>query len=287
VGPRLLALYRREPKRGVKGETPSVPPYLRHIGPYLAGIPLRRMQVGDETALLLCGPPDAPPAAFSLTLDGYTWFEGTFAGRLGCALFPLTVPERPGRHRVSIRLEDKAAELGEVVIKERVATLTPVEAGELTSTPFVWEGGIRLVGYQLTVGRGLKPLPTAPIAYRPGEEMRITMRWQSGEPTSTRLVFFIHLLGEVYNAEQGNFLWGQRDAEPLDGAYPSTAWQPGRKWEETWTVPIHPNAPPGVYQVEIGWYDPATGERLRLVEPKDLAGADYAILTTVQIVAER
>ena len=36
---------------------------------------------------------------------------------------------------------------------------------------------------------------------------------------------FTHVLGEVYNADAGNFLWGQQDNEPLNGTRPTSTWR--------------------------------------------------------------
>jgi len=48
-------------------------------------------------------------------------------------------------------------------------------------------------------------------------------------------------------------------------------------------VPILPSAPSGRYKLELGWYDMATGKRLPLVEPEDVAGADSIILAEIEV----
>ena len=270
VGSRLLTLYRREGDSSEGVGPLTTPAYARSFGDLTAGVPLRRVRVGDETALFACS---SSGERFVLYLDGRPWREGELP-RSGCALYPLTVPDSPGIHRIHIEAKGAELPLGRMAIAARreAVTPSPESAAELRPSPFVWEGNLRLLGYEIE-----------PEAVRPGGTVRVTMRWQAGGPTSTRLVFFVHLLGEVYNAEQGNFLWGQRDAEPLNGAYPSTAWRSGREWQEVWEVPVHPDAPPGRYKLEAGWYDPGTGARLPLAEPPSIAGADHVILGEIVV----
>jgi hypothetical protein len=55
---------------------------------------------------------------------------------------------------------------------------------------------------------------------------------------------------------------GTGDGLPLGGAFPTRLWQPGDRVLDEHVVPLPPDLPPGVYTVEIGWYDPTTGVRL-------------------------
>jgi len=267
VGPHTLTLYRKrdlERKPFISQEV--VPLFLNDLGRYKAGIPLHRMRTGDETALLVCG---SEPASLILSLGDFEWLSGDFKGSLGCELFPLVAPPLSGRYPVMLRIGEKGTVKLGVMELEKLPLPQTYGPGEMIRTSFEWEGGLRLLGYKLGEG-----------PYQPGGKFKLAMHWQAGRPEQVRLVLFVHVLGEVYNASQGNFLWGQRDAEP---ALPSTAWLPGQGWVEEWEVPILPSAPSGRYKLELGWYDMATGKRLPLVEPEDVAGADSIILAEIEV----
>ena len=72
---------------------------------------------------------------------------------------------------------------------------------------------------------------------------------------------------------------GYGDSEPGDGAYPTTGWLPGEYLADTHTVAVASEAPPGIYRLAIGLYDPVTGERLRMPD-----GADQVLLETPVVV---
>ena len=67
---------------------------------------------------------------------------------------------------------------------------------------------------------------------------------------------FTHLL------QPPDEIWAQEDDQPQDGQSPTSTWQPGQIIEDHYQLTLRPEAPPGVYQVEIGLYLSATGDRL-------------------------
>jgi hypothetical protein len=64
------------------------------------------------------------------------------------------------------------------------------------------------------------------------------------------------------------------DAEPVAGAYPTTAWRPGEVVADAYEIPLPAGLPPGDYTPLVIVYDPATGaERGRaLLAPVSLEG---------------
>jgi hypothetical protein len=54
----------------------------------------------------------------------------------------------------------------------------------------------------------------------------------------------------------------QVDRQPLDGVYPTSAWQPGQTIRDVYEFP----AADGGVKLEFGMYDAATGKRLMLAE---------------------
>ena len=124
---------------------------------------------------------------------------------------------------------------------------------------------IRLLGYELDSETAV-----------PGEPVYLTIYWQAQAPIPERYKVFTHLIGDVYNINSDNFLWGQQDNEPLNGRRPTTTWRTGEVILDRYAIPLDPQAPAGTYQIEIGLYDPATGVRLLLQ-----SGLDFVILDSV------
>jgi mannosyltransferase len=93
-----------------------------------------------------------------------------------------------------------------------------------------------------------------------GDIAAVTLFWQAERTPVGRYKVFLHVL------DGGNHIVGQRDAEPGGGAHLTTLWNPGEVVADNHGIPIHPATPPGVYRVEVGMYDPETGQRLTTPE---------------------
>ena len=94
----------------------------------------------------------------------------------------------------------------------------------------------------------------------PGETLTLTTVWQAQQPMTTDYTAFAHLVDE---AGQG---WAGDDHQPYQGLYPTSAWGAGEMVRETFSLTVPADAPPGLYHLQVGWYDAATGERLPVGE---------------------
>ena len=105
---------------------------------------------------------------------------------------------------------------------------------------------------------------------KPGDPLRITLYWQADEAIQEPADSFVHLLGTEFNPKTGNPLWGQQDKQ-LPGYHPVTQWTPSKIYRDSYEFPTDPDAPPGEYQLEIGWKQLTTGLRLKpeLTQPTD------------------
>lgn len=102
-----------------------------------------------------------------------------------------------------------------------------------------------LRGYSLT-----------PSQVRPGEELQLTLYWQALEEGGRDYTVFVHLL------DREGRIWDQADAQPLGGDYPTSFWGRGELIRDEYFLSLPPQAPPGAYEIEVGMYLLATGERL-------------------------
>ncbi len=187
----------------------------------------------------------------------------------------LVPPEAPsGRYRFYIL--DRAGEpaaFGALNVRQKQATF--LTSGDVTITnridaPFA--GGIRLLGYDLSVR-----------AATAGEALDLTLFWSSDGDLGQRYKVFTHVLGDVFNADSGNFIWGQVDSEPAAGTRPTTTWRGAEVIVDEYAIPIASGAVPGVYRLEVGLYDSLTGQRLPVLGPDGAPAADHLILTDITI----
>jgi hypothetical protein len=100
------------------------------------------------------------------------------------------------------------------------------------------------------LGVTLPPLTPAVTA------LPVRLYWQTEQPLSTNYTAFVQLLNSAGERVAG---W---DAEPLQGQYPTSLWQPQEVVVDTFTLPLPETLPPDGYQLVTGFYDFATGERL-------------------------
>jgi hypothetical protein len=132
--------------------------------------------------------------------------------------------------------------------------------------------GVRLMGYDLSAE-----------ATAPGDTLPMTLYWQARHPVESRYKVFTHLLGQAYNAQTDSFLWGQQDGEPVNGTRPTSTWRTGEVIIDRYAIPVDAGAPPGVYAIEIGLYDPATLVRLPVLDGRGQPVADHLILTEIEV----
>lgn len=125
---------------------------------------------------------------------------------------------------------------------------------------------VRLVGYSLDRNR-----------LKAGEELRVTLCWQTLKSTSANVYFFLHLLGT------NNAIVARRESLPGLGRYPSTHWVPDRVFCDNVPLRVDEGAAGAqVYDLELGLVDLSNGSRLA---PLSEAGVELqpAILERVKV----
>jgi hypothetical protein len=187
--------------------------------------------------------------------------------------YPITVDMPPAEYRVVVSAGAKQsmfvarAEVG----APGVETASP-DVTIQTPSDVRFQNGIRLIGYDANVS-----------TLRPGDNLPLTLYWQAGQPVVQRYKVFVHLLGTSFNPKTNNPLWGQQDQEPLNGALPTTAWGINNTVSDQYLIKLSPDAPPGRYIVEIGWYQATSGERLQVVGGDGHVVADHVNLLEIDV----
>jgi hypothetical protein len=182
----------------------------------------------------------------------YIWEDGEQVFERRSLTIPLAAA---GEAEVVLRLADSEFVLGKIEIAEVDYTLdqpfTPY------STDITFGDVARLTGFDL---------PQTNFAA--GEAIPVTLVWQSlVDGSSKEYVVFSHLL-----ASDGHLL-AQHDSPPVNGSRATTSWIKGEFIIDEHQMSFRETGYAGQARIEIGLYDPATGERLLLSD-----GTDHMIL---------
>jgi mannosyltransferase len=91
---------------------------------------------------------------------------------------------------------------------------------------------------------------------RPNDQVQVILRWRALAAPPRSYTVFVHLLGPDGKVA------AQRDSPPLNGAFPTDHWRPGETLVDRYLLTIPDHVPSGTYTIEVGMYEPATGQRL-------------------------
>ncbi|MGB9888148.1 MAG: 6-pyruvoyl-tetrahydropterin synthase-related protein [Anaerolineae bacterium] len=135
----------------------------------------------------------------------------------------------------------------------------------------VWFGEtLHLCGYAVSTDRAA-----------PGEEISVTFWWEIPHPVERAANSFVHLIGPTVNPATGTPLWGQEDKQ-----MGINWWRPGGLYRDTYTFRVAPDAPPGEYRLEVGWWDPQTQQRYppRILRGKSIALSEWNSLLVGTVI---
>jgi len=156
--------------------------------------------------------------------------------------------------------------LGDNARFHEIEILPRAEAGVPNPVHFNLGNKIALIGYDMD-------RRTA----SPGETIHLTLYWQALAKMEEDYTVFTHVLGEQ------NRIWAQEDSWPMNGNAPTSTWKPGQTISDEYELTIYPDTPPDVYDVEIGLYLAATGDRLRIVGQGGRLLDDRVLLSKVRV----
>jgi len=126
------------------------------------------------------------------------------------------------------------------------------------------------------------PAPEADgVAVAPGQAIYLILDWESEREMKRSYSVTVQVIGPL-NPRTGNPVWAQHDGVPANQEHPTTGWTPGERVLDKHVIWLDPDAPPGQYVLQVGVYDPGTGQRLDVLQP-DGSLADHAVLATVRV----
>ncbi len=117
---------------------------------------------------------------------------------------------------------------------------------------------------------------TVELPLEPDGSLPLVLDFEVITETENPLKTFVHLVGP-HNPATGTPLWAQDDQPPRD-SIDTTRWRPGERYRDVFHLPGLDQLPSGEYQLVVGWYDPATNQRL-------LAGGTDAYPIAILIVS--
>jgi hypothetical protein len=121
-------------------------------------------------------------------------------------------------------------------------------------------GDATLVGYRL---EGTHPL-------------HVVLYWRPARAIALDYTVFVHL------ADGEDRVRGQQDHPPVNGTYPTRAWQPGELIVDAYDLPAETE--PGTFSLFVGMYDPATLARVPAYDANGIPlPNDRVLLTQVTI----
>lgn len=176
-------------------------------------------------------------------------------GRVFCDTLRMPIPvglERTLVYRLAVGLLDDASD-ERLPGHDPAGNPLPPFAGEVRlganpetarETPPPGDAAIRLAGAEFAPRR------------RAGETQPVTLHWYASEAVPIDYTVFVHL------RDSDGRLVAQADGPPLDGWYPTSWWTAGEWVADEHAFALPAETPPGAYQLVVGLYDPATGERL-------------------------
>jgi hypothetical protein len=83
----------------------------------------------------------------------------------------------------------------------------------------------------------------------PGDNLPMTLNWQALQSMPADFIMFTRL------RDQAGKVWGGYDRRPRE-VYSTLLWEPGEVVEDSFTLPIKGDTPPGLYNLDIGFYLP-------------------------------
>ncbi len=132
-------------------------------------------------------------------------------------------------------------------------------------------GGMRL-GDDMALTRLARP--TGPVP--PGGILTLEADWQATAATDRDYVVFAQLL------DAAGGLVAQRDMAPVGGTGHTSTWAPGTVVTDRIGLRVPPDVAAGDYTLIVGLYDPATGERLPVLDGVS-RGADHVVAGEVRV----
>ncbi|MBX3055945.1 MAG: hypothetical protein KF770_05675 [Anaerolineae bacterium] len=180
--------------------------------------------------------------------------------------------------RIGIRLDGTAVTPVLARLFVRLADgATGTDVAEVKVIPADWpESSAPLA--QVGDGMVVTVVALSPQIARPGDTVQVDITWQALAPPGMNLTTLVHL------AEAGQPPLATGDNQPLAGQYPTRVWAAGEVIDDQYRLIMPADLPHGRYQVWIGMYDAATGQRQPLFVGGERQPHDVYLAGWVEVI---
>jgi hypothetical protein len=142
-------------------------------------------------------------------------------------------------------------------------------------------GEVRLLGYDMAPagcgGAGEAGSLPALHGDTDGCRLEVVLYWQAHGVVKDDYTVFVHVVGP------DGRMWGQRDAPPDNGAYPTRRWAAGEVVADPVRVALPADLPAGPLEVRVGMYRPDTGQRLPVLDAGGQPVDDKVVLGQIVV----
>jgi hypothetical protein len=184
-------------------------------------------------------------------------------------LIPAMVSE--GEYRLQLTIIEESGEevappipLGDIIVKapERTMEIPSIQ----NPMRFNLEGLVTFLGYDLDKREA-----------KPGDSLHLVLYWRAEREMRKSYKVFTHLLDE-----RGR-IWAQKDNIPCNWTRPTTGWVEGEVISDGYELIVEEGALFGEYVLEVGMYEEATGERLKVFDERRRFVGDRILLGKVEV----
>jgi len=160
-----------------------------------------------------------------------------------------------------------ATERSDVSLTTVTIQPSPASPPDAEHLPANFEDKMRLIDYEIHN-----------VQVRKGEALQLTLTWEALASMHADYTVFVHIL------DDHDRIWGQEDIQPARGTHPTTQWPETELVVDPHTVWTDPQAPLGLYRLEVGVYLLRTMERLYLLDDSGDPVSENLILDLIEIV---
>jgi hypothetical protein len=213
-----------------------------------------------------------PPA--SGTYPTNRWTENELVVDKHRLIVPLGMP--PGLATLTVQLVPHGATTGQgspITLKVGTADVLDRQIVKVPPSDVQSPANFKLGEFAQLIGSRLNTFNG-----RPGDHLGVTLYWQAlGNSGDVAYTAFAHLL------DSDNVVKAQQDHPPGSPDVPTTSWLAGEYVTDTYDLTIAADAKPGTYVVEIGLYNPTTGQRLPVTDGSGRVSGDRVVVGSFQV----
>ncbi len=178
----------------------------------------------------------------------------------------IAAPQNPGDYTLRVGLVGEAARCGWLALPTGRCPLATVQVVPAQ------EGLANFADLVFLLDADVSSRFQGQASARPGETVSVVLRWRALRVMDEDYTVFVHLVGP------DGRLHGQVDMWPVQGSHPTSRWIPGEELSDPYEVRLDPDAPPGHYRIEVGWYLLATMQRLLVVDADGHPIGDFFVV---------